>query len=99
MELPAFAASSVVAVLAASGLSLLRTEPAAAAGSNFYQTTDTSKVAYFGGMYTCDAIAGAAAPGWAQASAYCKQHGLIWAPSAGPGFINTVRSELQVYAS
>jgi hypothetical protein len=39
-------------------------------------------------MYTYDAIAGATAPGWAQASAYCKQHGLIWAPSVGPGFIN-----------
>jgi Glycosyl hydrolase family 99/Carbohydrate binding module (family 6)/F5/8 type C domain/Abnormal spindle-like microcephaly-assoc'd, ASPM-SPD-2-Hydin len=53
------------------------------------QTTDTSKVAYFGGMYTYDAIAGDTAPGWAQASAYCKQHGLIWAPSVGPGFDNT----------
>ena len=52
------------------------------------QTTDTSKVAYFGGMYTYDAIAGQTAPGWAQASAYCKAHGLIWAPSVGPGFIN-----------
>ncbi|MBB5868389.1 hypothetical protein F4553_001768 [Allocatelliglobosispora scoriae] len=52
------------------------------------QTTDTSKVAHFGGMYTYDAIAGATAPGWANAAAYCKANGLVWAPSIGPGYID-----------
>jgi glycoprotein endo-alpha-1,2-mannosidase len=50
------------------------------------QTTDTSKVAHFGGMYTYDAIAGATAPGWREASAYCDANGLVWAPSVGPGY-------------
>ena len=49
------------------------------------QTTDTSKVAHFGGMYTYDAIAGATAPGWREAGAYCEANGLVWAPSVGPG--------------
>jgi glycoprotein endo-alpha-1,2-mannosidase len=52
------------------------------------QTTDTSKVAHFGGMYTYDAIAGATAPGWANAAAFCKANGLVWAPSIGPGYID-----------
>ncbi|MEU8080089.1 glycoside hydrolase family 99 protein [Catellatospora citrea] len=52
------------------------------------QTTDTSKVAGFGGMYTYDAIAGASAPGWADASAFCKANGLVWAPSVGPGYLD-----------
>ena len=52
------------------------------------QTTDTSKVAFFGGMYTYDAIAGASAPGWASASAYSQAHNLVWAPSIGPGYID-----------
>ncbi|BCJ73889.1 hypothetical protein CS0771_34330 [Catellatospora sp. IY07-71] len=52
------------------------------------QTTDTSKVAHFGGMYTYDAIAGNTAPGWANAHAYCKANGLVWAPSIGPGYID-----------
>ena len=52
------------------------------------QTTDTSKVAHFGGMYTYDGIAGATAPGWANASAFCKANGLIWAPSVAPGYID-----------
>ncbi|MFC4588518.1 galactose-binding domain-containing protein [Sphaerisporangium corydalis] len=52
------------------------------------QTTDTSKVAHFGGMYTYDAIAGATAPGWRGASDYCKANGLVWAPSVGPGYID-----------
>ncbi|WP_207755423.1 ThuA domain-containing protein [Nonomuraea cypriaca] len=52
------------------------------------QTTDTSKIAHFSGMYTYDAIAGATAPGWQQAAAYAKQHDLIWAPSVGPGYID-----------
>lgn len=50
------------------------------------QTTDTSKVAHFGGMYTYDAIAGATAPGWREAGAYCEANGLVWAPSVGPGY-------------
>jgi hypothetical protein len=52
------------------------------------QTTDTSKVAHFGGMYTYDAIAGATAPGWRDASAYCEANGLVWAPSVGPGYVD-----------
>ncbi|WP_405149853.1 discoidin domain-containing protein [Sphaerisporangium sp. NBC_01403] len=52
------------------------------------QTTDTSKVAHFGGMYTYDAIAGATAPGWKGASDFCKANGLVWAPSVGPGYID-----------
>ncbi|MFI5588171.1 discoidin domain-containing protein [Amycolatopsis sp. NPDC051758] len=50
------------------------------------QTTDTSKVAHFGGMYTYDAIAGATAPGWREAGAFCEANGLVWAPSVGPGY-------------
>lgn len=52
------------------------------------QTTDTSKAAHFGGMYTYDVIAGASAPGWAGAAAFCKANGLVWAPSVGPGYID-----------
>ncbi|WP_203972350.1 discoidin domain-containing protein [Planotetraspora silvatica] len=52
------------------------------------QTTDTSKVAHFGGMYTYDGIAGATAPGWQNAAAYCKANGLVWAPSVAPGYID-----------
>ncbi|HCT76321.1 MAG TPA: hypothetical protein DGT23_06975 [Micromonosporaceae bacterium] len=52
------------------------------------QTTDTSKVAHFGGMYTYDAIAGLTAPGWSNAAAFCKANGLVWSPSIGPGYID-----------
>ncbi|RKR86246.1 glycosyl hydrolase family 99 [Micromonospora pisi] len=52
------------------------------------QTTDTSKVANFGGMYTYDGIAGATAPGWANAAAYCEANGLVWAPSVAPGYLD-----------
>ncbi|MFI6297181.1 ThuA domain-containing protein [Nonomuraea sp. NPDC050790] len=52
------------------------------------QTTDTSKIAHFGGLYTYDAIAGATAPGWQQAADYARRHGLVWAPSVGPGYID-----------
>ncbi|GAB3981575.1 hypothetical protein V1634_31960 [Plantactinospora veratri] len=52
------------------------------------QTTDTTKVAHFGGMYTYDGIAGATAPGWADASAFCKANGLVWAPSVAPGYLD-----------
>lgn len=52
------------------------------------QTTDTSKVAHFGGMYTYDAIAGATAPGWKNAGDFCKANGLVWAPSVGPGYVD-----------
>ncbi|MBP2323481.1 hypothetical protein JOF56_003866 [Kibdelosporangium banguiense] len=52
------------------------------------QTTDTSKVAHFGGMYTYDGIAGATAPGWKNASGFCKANGLVWAPSVAPGYID-----------
>ncbi|MFI7231660.1 ThuA domain-containing protein [Nonomuraea angiospora] len=52
------------------------------------QTTDTTKIANFNGMYTYDAIAGATAPGWQQAADYARQHGLVWAPSVGPGYLD-----------
>ena len=52
------------------------------------QTTDTSRTAHFGGMYTYDAIAGATAPGWKQAGDFCKANGLVWAPSVGPGYLD-----------
>ncbi|MET0237038.1 MAG: discoidin domain-containing protein [Kibdelosporangium sp.] len=52
------------------------------------QTTDTTKVAHFGGMYTYDGIAGATAPGWKNASDFCKANGLVWAPSIAPGYID-----------
>jgi hypothetical protein len=52
------------------------------------QTTNTSRIAHFGGMYTYDAIAGATAPGWAQAGQFAREHGLVWAPSVGPGYLD-----------
>jgi glycoprotein endo-alpha-1,2-mannosidase len=52
------------------------------------QTTDTSKVAHFNGMYTYDGIAGATAPGWKNAGDYCKANGLVWAPSVAPGYLD-----------
>ncbi|MEV0831276.1 ThuA domain-containing protein [Nonomuraea rubra] len=52
------------------------------------QTTDTSKIAHFNGMYTYDAIAGATAPGWQHAADHARQHGLVWAPSVGPGYLD-----------
>ncbi|MFI6512240.1 discoidin domain-containing protein [Streptosporangium sp. NPDC050855] len=52
------------------------------------QTTDTSKIAHFSGMYTYDGIAGTTAPGWADASAYARRNNLIWAPSVAPGYID-----------
>ncbi|WP_260478907.1 glycoside hydrolase family 99 protein [Kibdelosporangium aridum] len=52
------------------------------------QTTDRSKVAHFGGMYTYDGIAGATARGWKNASDFCKANGLVWAPSVAPGYID-----------
>lgn len=52
------------------------------------QTTDTGKVAHFGGMYTYDGIAGATAPGWKHASDYCAANGLVWAPSVAPGYVD-----------
>ncbi|MFE6972809.1 ThuA domain-containing protein [Streptomyces sp. NPDC057682] len=52
------------------------------------QTTDTTKVAHFGGLYTYDGIAGATAPGWRQAGEYAKANGLVWAPSVAPGYLD-----------
>lgn len=52
------------------------------------QTTDTTKIAHFSGMYTYDGIAGATAPGWKQAGDYARAHDLIWAPSVAPGYID-----------
>jgi hypothetical protein len=52
------------------------------------QTTDTTKVAHFSGLYTYDGIAGATAPGWKQAGEYARANGLVWAPSVAPGYID-----------
>ncbi|WP_237110312.1 glycoside hydrolase family 99 protein [Nonomuraea sp. MG754425] len=52
------------------------------------QTTDTTKIAHFNGMYTYDGIAGATAPGWKQAGDYARANGLVWAPSVAPGYID-----------
>ncbi|MEU3979287.1 ThuA domain-containing protein [Streptomyces sp. NPDC026672] len=52
------------------------------------QTTDTSKIAHFSGLYTYDGIAGATAPGWKQAGDYARAHNLIWAPSVAPGYLD-----------
>jgi hypothetical protein len=53
----------------------------------FAQTTDMSKVTHFNGVYTYDVFAATGAIGWAGVGAYCQAHGLVWAPSVGPGFI------------
>jgi type 1 glutamine amidotransferase len=52
------------------------------------QTTDTTKVAHFSGLYTYDGIAGATAPGWKQGGEYARANGLVWAPSVAPGYID-----------
>ncbi|MFD0577866.1 ThuA domain-containing protein [Dactylosporangium darangshiense] len=52
------------------------------------QTTDTTKIANFSGMYTYDAIAAATAPGWEAAGEYAQSHGLVWSPSIGPGYLD-----------
>ncbi|NGO74586.1 carbohydrate-binding protein [Streptomyces sp. YC504] len=52
------------------------------------QTTDTTKIAHFSGLYTYDGIAGATAPGWKQAGDYAKANGLVWAPSVAPGYLD-----------
>ncbi|MFD4966563.1 ThuA domain-containing protein, partial [Streptomyces sp. NPDC058417] len=52
------------------------------------QTTDTSRIAHFSGLYTYDGIAGATAPGWKQAGDYARANGLIWAPSVAPGYLD-----------
>ncbi|MET9358252.1 ThuA domain-containing protein [Streptomyces sp. NPDC006617] len=52
------------------------------------QTTDTTKIRHFSGMYTYDGIAGATAPGWKQAGDYARAHNLVWSPSVAPGYID-----------
>jgi hypothetical protein len=52
------------------------------------QTTDVSKVAHFGGMYTYDGIAGATGSGWQNVGAYCHANGMVWSPSVAPGYID-----------
>ncbi|WP_460392148.1 glycoside hydrolase family 99 protein [Actinophytocola sediminis] len=52
------------------------------------QTTDTSRIAHFSGLYTYDGIAGATAPGWESAGEYAKANGLIWSPSVAPGYLD-----------
>jgi hypothetical protein len=51
-------------------------------------TTDVSKVAHFGGMYTYDGIAGATGSSWQNVDAYCHAHGLVWSPSVAPGYFD-----------
>jgi uncharacterized protein YidB (DUF937 family) len=52
------------------------------------QTTDTSKSAHFGGMYSYDGIAAASLPDWSGTDRFCKANGLVWAPSIAPGYID-----------
>ncbi|MCF3962833.1 glycoside hydrolase family 99 protein [Streptomyces fuscigenes] len=52
------------------------------------QTTDTSKAAHFGGMYTYDGIAASTLPDWSGVDRYCRANGLVWSPSFGPGYID-----------
>ncbi|WP_327237988.1 glycoside hydrolase family 99 protein [Streptomyces sp. NBC_01317] len=52
------------------------------------QTTDTSKAAHFGGMYTYDGIAAASLPNWSGVDRFCTANGLVWSPSFGPGYID-----------
>jgi hypothetical protein len=52
------------------------------------QTTDISKAAHFGGMYTYDGIAAAQLPDWSGVDRFCKANGLVWSPSFGPGYID-----------
>ncbi|MEV6173863.1 ThuA domain-containing protein [Streptomyces sp. NPDC051954] len=52
------------------------------------QTTDTTKIAHFSGLYTYDGIAGATAPGWKQAGDYARANNLIWSPSVAPGYLD-----------
>ncbi|MEU3183756.1 glycoside hydrolase family 99 protein [Streptomyces sp. NPDC006923] len=52
------------------------------------QTTDVSKAAHFGGMYTYDGIAAASLPDWSGVDRFCTANGLVWSPSFGPGYID-----------
>ncbi|ROP34973.1 discoidin domain-containing protein [Saccharothrix texasensis] len=52
------------------------------------QTTDMSKVAHFGGIYTYDVIASSAAIGWKGVADHARANGLVWAPSVGPGYLD-----------
>ncbi|WP_020666448.1 glycoside hydrolase family 99 protein [Amycolatopsis nigrescens] len=52
------------------------------------QTTDVSKVAHFGGMYTYDVLASMNPGGWRGISDFCRANGLVWAPSIGPGYLD-----------
>lgn len=52
------------------------------------QTTDLSRVAHFGGVYTYDTFAAVNAVGWSSIAAQLAANGLVWAPSVGPGYID-----------
>ncbi|MEW2549108.1 glycoside hydrolase family 99 protein [Streptomyces sp. NPDC047002] len=52
------------------------------------QTTDVSKAAHFGGMYTYDGIAAARLPDWSGVDRFCRANGLVWSPSFGPGYLD-----------
>jgi glycoprotein endo-alpha-1,2-mannosidase len=50
------------------------------------QTTDVSKAAHFGGMYTYDGIAASQLPDWSGVDRFCRANGLVWSPSFAPGY-------------
>jgi hypothetical protein len=57
-------------------------------GSNiiFAQTTDLSRVAHFGGIYTYGGMDMTSS--WTWLNDYCHSHGMLWAPSVQPGYID-----------
>ncbi len=61
-------------------------------GSNIIltQTTDQSKVTYFGGMYNYSVNANE--PNildvWTSMNNYCNANGKVWSPSIGPGYVD-----------
>ena len=57
-------------------------------GSNiiFAQTTDLSRVAHFGGIYTYGGMDMTSS--WKWLNDYCHANGMLWAPSVQPGYID-----------
>jgi hypothetical protein len=52
----------------------------------FAQTTDLSRVAHFGGIYTYGGMDMTSS--WKWLDDYCKANGMLWAPSVQPGYID-----------
>lgn len=52
----------------------------------FAQTTDLSRVAHFGGIYTYGGMDMTSS--WKWLADYCKANGMLWAPSVQPGYID-----------